>query len=139
MKAARSWIPAAWLALMTCLGAGAADAQIIDRVEVARDGANARIDIRFDVQIDYLRHAPPDRGQLITIFFRLIGGEDAASATLQETRRPPPNDLVPPFEVTYPAQPASFGAQRRLEIRFRAPIAFRSSGDDTASCPSCAA
>jgi hypothetical protein len=110
---------------MTCLGAGAADAQIIDRVEVARDGANARIDIRFDVQIDYLRHAPPDRGQLITIFFRLIGGEDAASATLQETRRPPPNDLVPPFEVTYPAQPASFGAQRRLEIRFRAPIAFR--------------
>ena len=125
MKRPWHWLPAAWLALTVWLAGAPAGAQIIDRVDVTRDGDSARIDVRFDVQIDYLRHAPPDRGQLITIFFRLIGGEDAAAATLQETRRAPPNDLVPPFEVTYPAQPGPFGAQRRLEVRFRTPVSFR--------------
>ena len=38
------------------------------------------------------------------VFFQITGGDEDALGVREEQRRSPPNDLLPRFDVTYPAQ-----------------------------------
>ncbi len=113
----------AWLAGSLLLVAGAAEAQILDTVEVTHDGTNALVRIRFAALIQYLRHAPQSSGEQLQVFFQITAGEEGTIGTREEQRRSPPSDLVPRFDVIYPPQPA--GQQRRIDIRFADPVNFR--------------
>jgi hypothetical protein len=102
--------------------APAVRAQVIDMIDVAREGANAVVSIRFTTQIQYLRHAPVDRGDQIQVFFQFVGADESVLSTREEVRRAPPNQLVPPFDVTYRVP---LGAtQRRIDIKFATPVQF---------------
>ena len=117
------------VALVAALAAFGAGAQILDRVEVTPEGTNAAVRIRFNVQIQYLRHAPQTRGSTIQTFFQITLADDVSATVVEEERRPPPQDLVPRFRVVYPSQPP--GLQRRIEIVFETPVEFRLRPEDS--------
>ena len=105
-----------------------ASAQLIDRVEVTRDGNNAVVHIRFGALIQYLRHVPQNEGRLVQVFFQITARDEASESILEEQRRPPPNNLLPGLLVTYPSQPP--GLQRRLDIEFGSSVKFRLRPED---------
>jgi len=116
------------LGLFAALAALTADAQVLDRVEVTAEGTNAVVRIRFNVLIQYLRHAPQTRGSTIQTFFQITVADDTSATVVEEERRPPPQDLVPRFRVIYPSQPPS--RQRRIDIMFDSPVEFRLRSED---------
>ena len=119
---------AGWVALF----ATSVSAQLIDSVEVTHDGANALVRIKFNVLVQYIRHAPATEGSLIQVYFQITArGEDPARGVVEEQRRPNPTDLVPSLTVTYPSQPPS--QLRRIDIQFASPVQFRLRSDGTST------
>lgn len=118
------WIAGVLAAFVTL----AVDAQILDTVEVSAEGANAVVRIRFNVLIQYLRHAPTSNGSTIQAFFQITAADETAISVVEEERRPPPSDLVPRVRVVYPSQAP--GVQRRIEIMFERPVTFRLRPED---------
>ncbi|MFO1282175.1 MAG: hypothetical protein U1F51_06830 [Burkholderiales bacterium] len=119
---------ATWLAAAAMAYAPGAGAQIIDSVDVALEGGAAVVRIRFNVLIQYLRHAPQTSGATIQAFFQITAADEGAGSIVEEERRPPPNDLVPKLRVVYPTQGAA--VQRRIEILFDSPVEFRLRPED---------
>lgn len=99
-----------------------ARAQLIDMIDITREGSDARVAIRFVPQIQYLRHAPVNRGDLIQVYFQIVGGDDSALSTREERRQSPPSDLVPRFDVTYIAPIGN--TQRRIDVKFETRVDF---------------
>lgn len=114
---------AAKLVVALMFVAASVSAQVLDTVDVTRDGANAVVRIHFATLIQYLRHTPPTEGSLIQAYFQITAGDEAVLETREDQRVSPPNDLVPPFTVTYPTQVP--GLQRRIDIRFASPVRYR--------------
>jgi tetratricopeptide (TPR) repeat protein len=106
-------------------------AQLLDRVEVSDDGANAVIRIKFAALVQYIRHAPASEGSLVQIYFQITAGDEASRTVVEEQRRPNPTDLVPPFTVSYPAQPP--GLLRRIDVQFASSVRYRVRTDDKAT------
>lgn len=88
--------------LLFALGGANAFAAVIETIDVARVGDQAEITIRFATEIQYTRHSPTDEGKFLRIFFRLTKPGFSESELMQEVRRSPKNDLLPPFTVAYP-------------------------------------
>jgi hypothetical protein len=84
------------------LASANAFAAVLDTIDVARVGDQAEITIRFTTEIQYTRHTPPDEGRFLRIFFRITKPGFSESELMQEVRRSPKNDLLPPFTVAYP-------------------------------------
>jgi hypothetical protein len=118
----------ATVAALASIAMPSAQAQIFDAIDVAQDGANALVRIRFAAPIQYLRHAPPTQGDTVQVFFQFTAGSEDVLATREEQRRSPPNSVLPRFEVDYPVQGA--GAQRRIEIRFGEVTRYRLRPED---------
>jgi tetratricopeptide (TPR) repeat protein len=109
------------LLLVWLLCARLASAQILDEVEVAREGpVNAVVTIRFGVPVHFLRSAGNTRKDLVQVFFTLAGSEGDGGKTFEEFRKPPASDLVPRFSVTYPL--ITGASTRRLDIQFETPV-----------------
>ncbi len=109
--------------------ASAARSQLLDSIEVRREGADAQVRIKFATRIQYLRHVPLERGSLLRIYFQITAGEEATSGTIEEMRRSPPTPLVPRFDVVYPPQPQR--PQRMIEVRFAQPVRFSVRPEDS--------
>lgn len=90
------------LGLALMLAGSAAQAQLLDRIEITRKGQEAEIRIRFSVQLQYLSHVPLEEGKLLRISVRLVNSSLPDGEQVQETLRSPSTDLVPEFTVTYP-------------------------------------
>lgn len=108
---------------LLCLLAMAAQAQLLDDLDVRRDGAEAVLRIRFSVQIQYQRHAPTGEADLVQVYFRITGGEEEAGRVIEEQRRHPASELLPAVSVLYPPQPQA--QQRRIDIQFGSKVRFR--------------
>jgi tetratricopeptide (TPR) repeat protein len=96
-----------WLALL--LGfAGAANAQIIDRIDVvpASDG-RAEILIRFTVNVVYQRSSSVGRSREIRLYFNISGAGTTPQPRDRELRQSDPTALVPHFSVSYPEADSS--------------------------------
>lgn len=96
--------------------ATAARAQVLEDVAVRRDGDLAVIEVRFAGKVQYLRSSLDARRRSLQVFFRPLERDSDGSRTVEEFRRPPPNELVPRFTVTFPIQPAA--GDQRLDIAF---------------------
>jgi len=101
-----TWVGLARLArfivALSLLASANAFANIIDVIDVARVGDQAEVTIRFSTEIQYTRHTPDDEGKFLRIFFRVAKPGFSESEVMQEIRRSPKNDLIPPFTVAYP-------------------------------------
>lgn len=87
---------------LSLLASVSAFAAVIDTIDVARVGDKAEITIRFTTEIQYTRHTPDDEGKFLRIFFRVTKPGFSESELMQELRRSPKNDLIPPFTLAYP-------------------------------------
>ncbi|BAN34814.1 hypothetical protein SCD_n00974 [Sulfuricella denitrificans skB26] len=90
------------LAAALLLACSIANAQIIDRVDIAPGESEAEIVVQFSQKILYLRHAPLRDGKNLRIFIRLIDTNLVESDLMQETVRAPKTDRVPGVTVLYP-------------------------------------
>jgi len=93
---------ARFLMALSLLASASAFAAIIDVIDVVRVGDQAEISIRFTTEVQYTRHTPEDEGKFLRIFFRVTKPGFSESEVMQEVRRSPKNDLIPPFTVAYP-------------------------------------
>jgi tetratricopeptide (TPR) repeat protein len=98
-----------------------ANAEMLDEVDVRAEGADTVIRIRFNPRVQYLRHVPTETGDLLQIFFQIVGNDESPSL-VPEFRRSKPSDLAPGFTVTYPLQPTV--VTKKLLIRFAKPVRF---------------
>lgn len=85
-----------------CCAPVAAQAQILDRIEVSRSNGKAEIRIGFGAQVQYLNHTPPGQGKELNIFIKPISAPPPESEANVETLTSPQTDLVPSFTVLYP-------------------------------------
>ncbi len=89
-------------ALMAIGMTDAAWAQVIDHVDVTRQGDEAEIVIHFLDKIQYQRHSPPTRGELLNIYFQLLTFEGTESGLTRETKALPPSSILDGVTVSYP-------------------------------------
>jgi len=107
--------------LATCalLAAGVTRAQLLDSVDVHPKGDNAEIVVRFATPVQYLRHAPPAAGRALRVYLQLTGGMGTQPGDLlPATLRPPKNDLVPKFTVTFPDSGNALMIEFERQTRF---------------------
>ena len=110
-------LPRLVLTIALALQVGNSHAQVIDRIEVQRKGANAEIRIGFLTQVQYQRHVPLSEGKFFRIFVRLAG----ESELMQDQMSSPRTDLIPRFHLVYPelinAIAITFDRQTRFSVR----------------------
>jgi len=97
----RSVIMLALALLMMGVAMRSANAGIIDHIEIRQAGDEAEIRILFVTQIEYLREASLNNGD-IRIYFNLLGFNALDPRLVPENKESPPSDIVPHFSVTYP-------------------------------------
>ena len=81
-----------------------AQAQALDEVRMVADGPNAVLQVRFNVRVQYQRHAPLDASDLIEVYFQLLGGDEALTRPIEETQAVPSREPAPGVSVSYPVQ-----------------------------------
>jgi hypothetical protein len=81
-----------------------ASAQALDDVRLVADGPDAILQIRFNVRVQYQRHAPLDASDVIEIYFQLLGGDEALTRPIEESLAVKGQDPAPGARVVYPVQ-----------------------------------
>jgi hypothetical protein len=110
------------LALSGLAGSGSARAETLTEAHLEA-GANAQVlNIQFAVRIQYLRHVPSSSGDLVQVFFQVIGDGERPSQVPEE-RRVPASETTPVITITYPLQPIA--PVRKLLVRFGRKVDFR--------------
>ena len=99
---------------------------ILDDVDTSVEPEWARIRIHFTLPVNYERHFPRERGQLLQIFFT-IGGLDAQTVSLrEEVRNISATPVMPKTVITYDP-PLSLNLQRdpsTLKVLFDRPVNY---------------
>lgn len=87
------------LLLLICT---AANAQILDRIDVTPGENEAEIVVRFSQKILYMRHAPQSGGKVLRVFIRLVDVNFFEGDLMQQSMRAPKIERVPSATVIYP-------------------------------------
>lgn len=95
-----------------------ANAGIIDHIEIRQAGDEAEIRILFVTQIEYLRQASLDNGD-IRVYFNLLGVSASDHRLVPENKEAPPSDIVPHFSVTYPELDSSLSISFGKVVNYR--------------------
>jgi hypothetical protein len=83
---------------------GSAHAQALDGVRLVGEGEDAALQIRFNVRVQYQRHAPLEASDLIEIYFQILGGDEALTRPIEENIVAKESAPAPGATVTYPVQ-----------------------------------
>lgn len=133
---ARTAVQFTLASVLWLLASHSARAQLLDDIEIAPVDNNAEIRIKLTAPVRYLRHFPPERGEIINVYFRLASVDNLELPLLrEEKRKSPPTPLVPPFTVMF----TSYGtidsvSDLYLAIQFKQPVSFKlRQGNDSRS------
>lgn len=96
--------PARLFAIGALLAASATPAQLLDEIQVAKDNGFARVRLSFTTPVRYVRHFPPEHGQIINVFLGDLAQGEPDGADRVERRIGFTSKYVPPFTVTYTAR-----------------------------------
>lgn len=104
-----------------------AQAQILDDIEVRDGGALAEIRIVFALPMRYQTHFPAERGEMLRVSFQAIAVDDPGILKGNESKKSPPNKLIPAFTVTYNYQDSCFAGRDPvcLVIQFDKPVTYK--------------
>jgi hypothetical protein len=109
---------------------------VLDDVETKIDQGMARIQIRFTMPVRYLRHFPQNQGELLRIYYQVVGLSSDDISLREETRRIEPTSVLPGFNVTYtpPASDNLLANPPSVIVQFDRPESYtvRASDDDHA-------
>lgn len=123
---------------MVIAGSGIASAQevLLDDIETTVESEWAEIRVHFTMPVNYERHFPQERGQLLKIFFTIsgLGMQDVSLRT--ETRHVSATPVLPATTITF-EPPLSLNLQRdpwSLLVRFNRDVNYSvRPGDDNRS------
>jgi len=107
---------------MAFTSSGIARAQdvILDDVDTSVEAEWARISIHFTLPVNYVRHFPQERGQLLQIFFTVAGIDSQNVSLREEIRNVSATPVMPATTITY-EPPLSLNLQRdpsSISVRF---------------------
>ena len=116
------------LLLLTLTAGYAARAQdvILDDVDTSVESEWARISIHFTLPVNYVRHFPQERGQLLQIFFTVTGMDSQNISLREEIRNVSATPVMPATTITY-EPPLSLNLQRdpsSISVRFDRPVNY---------------
>ncbi len=94
----RVWGMALTLSMLPLLGW----AQLLDRIDIRKADNETEITVRFNVPIQYVRHAPQDESKFLRIFIRVTDPGFAEENLTQATVQSPQSPWIPRFTVMYP-------------------------------------
>jgi len=98
-----------------------ASAQIIDDVVLNTVKGKVVITIRLAGPVQYLRHFPTQKGQMLEIYYNILSSDSARDQWQgYEARTSPPSDLIPSFTVTA----RDLNTQPKLVIQFSRAVEF---------------
>ena len=124
----RGWFSlAAVMATALLTATSNAHAQILDDIEVRDGGALAEIRIGFALTMRYQTHFPAEHGEMVRVSFQAIALDDPDILRRNESRKSPPNNLIPAFTVTYNYQSSCFAGRDPvcLVIQFDKPVTYK--------------
>lgn len=115
---------AAW----ATLGAATAQAQVIEDVELRREGADAVVTVRFNVPVQYRRSVAASSNDLVQIIYDVVPSRDKPRY-LDGERRTLGGDGIPRITIT--EEGGNTDTNRRLVVRLVPPAPFkvRAGGD----------
>lgn len=117
------------LLVVVALTAGTmpAGAQILDDIEVRTHEGVAEVRLLFSQQVRYLKHFPPDQGQLIKLYLQAVSLDGFQEVPFEEYKRSPSIPLIPPFTVAYTTVRNCFAVRDPLclDIQFNRPVRYQ--------------
>jgi hypothetical protein len=115
------------LILGTACCAPASRADLIDDIEVRRDQGVAEFRLQFSMPVQYIKHFPQERGELLKIYLQAVVRDGLDPVDLQAYKRTPSVSDVPPFTVMYTTTRNCYAVRDPvcLDIQFSKPVAFR--------------
>ncbi len=117
---------AALAALPLLFATGAAQAQIVDEVDIRREGADAVVSVRFATEVQFQRAVSTRSGDLTQIAYNLLTVTNTRLGTPVQVRKLRADKGLPEIEVADEADRSDRGDQaRRLVLRFGAPVTTR--------------
>ena len=124
----RSSLLSVTMLLLVSASPGIARAQdvILDDVDTAVESGWMRIGIHFTLPVNYVRHFPQERGQLLEIFFTVAGLGTQEISLRDETRKVSATPVMPGTTITY-KPPLSLNLQHdpsSLSVRFDRPVNY---------------
>jgi hypothetical protein len=123
-KAARRLLAAVLASAL--LGAPAAFAEVVDDIAIDQ---TARIQLRLTVPVRYVRHSPPERGQLVVVVLEALAAEPLGPISpIEEVKRTRETGRVPRFTVRVSMDPTCNPTSPRplcLVLRFERPVRYR--------------
>lgn len=119
-----------WIGLLLALAAGfpaQGHTQILEDIETRSEQGVTEFRLQFSVPVQYLRHFPEDRGELIKLYLQsagLVGEEPVRLAEYKHAHAP---SDTPPFKVLYTTVRDCFATSNPicLDIQFNHPVHFR--------------
>ena len=99
---------------------------ILDDVDTSVESEWARISIHFTLPVNYVRHFPQERGQLLQIFFTVAGLDSQTISLREEIRNVSATPVMPATTITY-EPPLSLNLQRdpsSISVRFDRPVNY---------------
>lgn len=101
-----------------------ASAQVLDTLEVTREGSLAVIEANFSRPVFYVRHFPPEKGETLQIYLRVpvvLSEPGQRETPVRKSFKGPPIDHLPLQDVTYEGT----GVEGpRLIVRFTRPVHY---------------
>jgi tetratricopeptide (TPR) repeat protein len=122
-RTAPTLVPLALAACFACL-APSVQAQLIDDVEVRREGADAVVRMRFTTPVRYLRSVSTRNGELTQAYYELLDVQGVHAPLVPGERRVAGGGGLPQLTVTDEALGAS-DTERKLVIRLAPPARMR--------------
>jgi hypothetical protein len=103
-----------------------AHAQLLDEIQVAEENGFARVSLSFSVPVRYVRHFPPEHGEIIRVFLGNLALDAPDEADRIERRLGFTSKLVPPFTVTYTARANCDRTPKPIcvVIQFEKPVSY---------------
>jgi tetratricopeptide (TPR) repeat protein len=119
-----------WWGLCALLLAGTAHAQLIDDVDIRREGADAVLQIRFITGVQYLRSVSTRSGDQTLVFYRVLPTRQALELVTSERRLAARAGTggtagLPAIIVTDEAATGRIANERRVIVRFASPVKHR--------------
>lgn len=116
-----------WLYMaLAAHGIAVAQDLILDDVETAVDPEWAQIRVNFSMPVNYVRHFPEEHGQLLQIFFTIVGLDRQNISLREEVRNVSATPVMPATTITFDP-PLSLNLQRdpsSLSVRFDRPVNY---------------
>lgn len=115
------------LCVVAICGASAGRAELIDDIEVRQDQGAAEFRLQFSMPIHYIKHFPPERGELLKVYLQALVRDGLDPVDLQAYKRTPTVSGIPPFTVMYTTVRNCYAVLDPvcLDIQFSKPVSFR--------------